>query len=110
MTTGPRSGFSSVACETPDGVSTSIAFGIVAGSAEQIAAVPPGAQTPRLNGCGVGMKVRAWSDENPSWLVSTTVNPQPDPGCPSDAAGTLKLMNREMAFALIVTWPRVAPP
>ena len=36
------------------GVITSIAFGTVAGSMPQIGAVPPGAQTPNWNGCGVG--------------------------------------------------------
>ena len=46
MTTGPSVGFSSVACETPAGVITSMALGTVAGSTEQIGAVPPVAQTP----------------------------------------------------------------
>src|SRR5262244_3968567 len=43
MTTGPRVGSSSVACETPCGVITSTAFGTVPGSTWQIDAVPPGA-------------------------------------------------------------------
>ena len=46
MTTGPRVGLSSVACETPAGVITSMALGTVDGSTEQIGVVPPGAQTP----------------------------------------------------------------
>jgi len=43
MMTGPRVGSSSVAWETPAGVMTSIAFGTVAGSTEQIGLVPPAA-------------------------------------------------------------------
>ena len=52
-TTGPRVGSSSVACDTPDGGIVSITFGTVLGSTEQIGLVPPGAQTPNENGCGV---------------------------------------------------------
>jgi hypothetical protein len=48
MTTGPRVGLSSVACETPGGVITSMALGTVVGSTEQIGAVPPAAQTPNV--------------------------------------------------------------
>src|SRR5215468_1638922 len=59
MTTGPRVGSSSVACETPCGVITSTAFGTVPGSTWQIEAVPPGAHTPNWNGCGVAAKPRA---------------------------------------------------
>ena len=57
-----------------------IAFGTVAGSAAQMGLVPPGAQTPNRNGCGVGANPRAWSGLKPSWPVSTTVKPQPGPG------------------------------
>src|SRR5262245_64385690 len=88
MTTGPRVGSSSVAWETPDGVMTSIVFGMVDGPAEQIGAVPPGAHTPNRNGCGVGANPRAWSGLNPSCPVSTTLNPQPDPGVPNCASGS----------------------
>ena len=45
MATGPTVGSSSVAWDTPGGVSTSTAFGTVSGLAEQTAAVPPGAHT-----------------------------------------------------------------
>jgi hypothetical protein len=54
MTTGPLSGFSSLACETPDGVITSIAFGTVAGSTEQIRLL-----SPNWYGCGTDAKLRA---------------------------------------------------
>ena len=37
------------------------------------------------------------------------MKPQPGPGVPSDAFGTLNVMKREIAFALIVTVPSVAP-
>ena len=67
------------------------------------------AQTPNWNSCGVGWKPRAWSSLKPSWPVRTTVKPQPGPGVPSDAFGTLKVMKREIAFAEIVTVPSVAP-
>jgi hypothetical protein len=69
-----------------------------------------GDATPNVNGPGVAVKPRAWSPEKPSCPVSTTVNPQPDPGVPpSDAVGTLKVMNREIALALISIWPTVLP-
>ena len=84
-----------------------MALGTVAGSTEQIGLVPPGAQTPNKNGCGVAAKPRAWSGLKPSWPVSTTVKPQPDPGVPRLAVGTLKVMKREMALALMFTVPNV---
>jgi hypothetical protein len=68
------------------------------------------AHTPKLNGCGVGANDRAWSGLKPSCPVSTTVKAQPGPGWPSAAFGTLNVMNREIAFALIVTVPTPAPP
>ncbi len=54
MATGPRVGSSSVACETPAGVITSMAFGTVPGSTEQIGWVPPGAHTPNSERPGGG--------------------------------------------------------
>ena len=48
ITTAPAVGSSSVACDTPDGVMTSMALGTVAGSTEQIGLVPPAAHTPKL--------------------------------------------------------------
>ena len=48
MTTGPRVGSSSLACDTPDGVMTSTALGTVVGSTVQIGLVSPGAQTPNV--------------------------------------------------------------
>ena len=50
ITTGPAVGSSSVACDTPGGVRTSMALGTVAGSTEQIGLVPPAAQTPKREG------------------------------------------------------------
>src|SRR6201986_5628841 len=88
MTTGPKAGLSSVACEAPAGVSTSMALGTVDGSAEQIGAVPPGAQTPNVSAPGVAVKARAWSGLNPSWPASTTLKPQPDVGGPNCASGS----------------------
>ena len=46
ITTGPGTGLSSVAWETPGGVITSIALGTVDGLTGQIGAVPPTAHTP----------------------------------------------------------------
>jgi len=37
------------------------------------------------------------------------VNAQPDVGVPSDAFGTLKVMKREMALALMLAVPSVVP-
>src|SRR5258708_863858 len=88
MVTVPRVGSSSVACETPAGVITSTAFGTVPGSTKQIGAVPPGAQTPNRNDCGVGANPRAWSPLNPSCPVSTTVKPHPGPGVPKADSGS----------------------
>ena len=59
MTTGPRVGSSSVACDTPGGVMTSMALGTVDGSTEQMGAVPPTAHTPNVNAPGVAVKARA---------------------------------------------------
>ena len=67
------------------------------------------AQTPNRNSCGVGWKPRAWSLLEPSWPVRTTVKPQPGPGVPRLALGTLKVMKREMAFAEIVDRPERRP-
>jgi hypothetical protein len=47
MTTGPGTGLSSVACDTPAGVMTSMAFGTVVGSTEQVGALLPTAHTRR---------------------------------------------------------------
>src|ERR1700744_623826 len=87
MTTGPKAGLSSVAWGTPAGVSPSMALGTVDGSAEQIGAVPPGAQTPKVSAPGVAVKARAWSGLNPSWPASTTLKPQPGAGVPHCASG-----------------------
>src|SRR4029077_7588890 len=92
MTTGPRVGSSSVACETPAGVITSTAFGTVPGSTEQIGAVPGGPHTPNRKGWAVGAKPRAWSGLNPSCPVSTTVKPQPEPGVLKAASGSAIVM------------------
>src|SRR5215831_3774221 len=94
MATGPRVGSSSVPCETPSGVTTSTAFGTVPGSVEQIASAPPGAQTPNWNGWAVAANPRAWSGLNPSCPVSTTVNPQPEPGVPKADSGSAIVMVR----------------
>src|SRR4029077_12647830 len=92
MTTGPRVGSSSVACETPAGVITSTAFGTVPGSTEQIGAVPGGPHTPNRKGGAVGANPRAWSGLNPSCPVSTTVKPQPEPGVPKADSGSAIVM------------------
>src|SRR5450756_504668 len=94
MTTGPRVGSSSVAWETLVGVITSTALGTVAGSAEQIGAVPPGAHTPNVKAPGVAVKARAWSALNPSWPVSTTLKPQPVVGVPNCASGSATVIVR----------------
>ena len=54
MTTGPRTGLSSVACETPAGVITSMALGTVDGSTEQIGAVPARGADPERVGARRG--------------------------------------------------------
>src|ERR1700677_1840803 len=80
MTTAPRVGLSSVACDTPGGVMTSIALGTGVGSTEQMGAVQPGAHTPSVYAPGVAVKARARSELKPSWPVRTTLKPQPEPG------------------------------
>ena len=53
MTTGPRVGLSSVACDTPGGVMTSMALGTVDGSTEQVQAV--GTPAPSAAGTSPGL-------------------------------------------------------
>src|SRR5262249_27308471 len=89
--TGPVSGLSSVAWSRPAGVIVSITFGTVFGSTAQIGLFPPGAHTPKLNGCGVAANERAWSELNPSWPVRATVNTQPVPGSPNAARGSTRV-------------------
>ncbi len=89
MVTGPAVGSSSVAWLTPSGVSTSTAFGTLPGSTAQIGLFPPGAQTPNEKSPGVGVNPRAWSGENPSCPVSTTVKAQPG-RLPSSASCRLR--------------------
>src|SRR6266536_2722328 len=107
--TGPSVGSSSVLRSTPAGVSTSIALGMVPGSAPQIVAVPPGAQTPNRNGCAVAAKPRAWSGLKPSCPVSTTANDHPDAGVPKADAGTPIVMVRATAEATTVAPPSERP-
>jgi hypothetical protein len=59
MITGPRVGSSSVICDTPAGVMTSMALGTVAGSTEQIGLAPPAGHTPNENACAVALNARA---------------------------------------------------
>jgi small GTP-binding protein len=59
MTTEPAVGSSSVACDTPGGVMTSMAFGTLFGLNVQIGALPPDAHTPNVNAPGVAVKARA---------------------------------------------------
>ena len=75
----------------------------------QCGSVLGAAQTPNWKSCGVDWKPRAWSPLKPSWPVSTTVNAQPGPGEPRLDFGTLNVMKREIAFALIATVPSVVP-
>src|SRR3954470_2596301 len=91
--TGAWVGSSSDAWLTPAGVMTSIALGTVPGLTAQIG-FGSGlvAQTPNWKSCGVGWKPRARSLLNPSCEVRVTVKPQPGPGLPSDARGTLNVM------------------
>jgi hypothetical protein len=77
---------------------TSTAFGTRPGSKVQCGSELAVAQTPNWNSCGVGAKPRALSGLKPSWPVRTTTKPQPGPGVPRDAFGTLKLMKREIGF------------
>src|SRR6266480_798848 len=109
MATGPRVGSSSVAWDTPAGVITSIAFGTVPGSAEQTGAVPPGAHTPNVKPPAVVVKARAWSGLNPSWPVSTTLKPQPDPGVPNCASGSAIVMVRSACSASTDAVPTLPP-
>src|SRR6266566_2329475 len=109
MTTGPRMGSSSVACETPADVITSTAFGTVFGLTAQTGAVPPGAHTPNVKPSGVAVKLRAWSVPNPSWPVSTTLKPQPDPGVPSWASGSAIVMVRSACSASTDAAPTLPP-
>jgi hypothetical protein len=90
-------------------VITSTAFGTRAGLNVQCGSALDVAQTPSWKSCGVGAKPPAWSGLKSSWPVRTTVKPQPGPGVPSDAFGTLNVMKREMGFALIVAVPSVVP-
>src|SRR6185312_9232027 len=80
MTTGPRVGSSSVAWDTPAGVSTSMALGTVPGSTEHTGLVPSAGQTPNVNPPAGWVNVRAWSGLNPSCPVSTTVKAPARPG------------------------------
>src|SRR5204863_2154632 len=109
MITGPRVGSSSVAWETPAGVSTSTALGTVFGSAEQTGAVPPDAHTPKLKSPGVALKPRAWSGLNPSWPVSTTLKPQPDAGVPNCASGSAIVIVRSDCSARTDAVPTLWP-
>src|ERR1700730_2298048 len=110
MTTGPRVGSSSVAWETPAGVITSTAFGTVSGLAEQTGAVPPvAAHTPNVKPPGVAVKLRAWSVPNPSWPVSTTLKPQPDPGVPNCASGSAMVIVRSACSASTDAVPTLPP-
>src|SRR3954466_4703252 len=109
MTTGPLAGSSSVAWETPAGVSTSIALGTVLGSTAQIGAVPPGAHTPNVKPPGVAVKLRAWSVPNPSWPVSTTLKPQPEAGVPNCASGSAMVIVRSACSASTDAVPALPP-
>ncbi len=84
-----------------------MALGTVFGFTVQCGSLLVVAQTPNVNCPGVEVNARAWSGLKPSWPVSTTVKPQPDPGVPRLAVGTLKVMKREMALALMFIVPNV---
>jgi len=99
-----------VAWDTPAGVITSTAFGTVFGSAEQTGALPPTAHTPNVKPPGVAVKPRAWSELNPSWPVSTTLKPQPDPGVPNCASGRAMVMVRSACTASTDGVPTLPPP
>src|SRR3954451_24668226 len=99
IATGPRVGSSSVPWSTVSGAITSIAFGAVPGSIEQIWDVPPGAHRPNWKSCGVCAKPRAWSAENPSCPCRTTAKVQPDVGVPSWATGSAIVIVRVGAEA-----------
>src|SRR5581483_345825 len=110
MTTAPALGSSSVAWETPGGVITSTAFGTVPGSATQIRAVPPGAQTPNEKSPGVAVNARAWSGLKPSCPVSTTLNPHPEAGVPNCASGRAIVIVRSLPLGSTNGVPTAAPP
>src|SRR4029450_8143750 len=82
---------------------TSIALGTVPGSTVQWGSVEAVAQTPNWNSWRVGANPLAWSGLKPSWPGSTTVKAQPGPGWPRLDLGTLKVMNREISLARMVT-------
>ena len=86
-----------------------MAFGIVPGSAEQMGLVPPGAHTPKRNGCAVGANPRAWSPLNPSCPVSTTANDHPEAGVPKAAAGSAIVMVLVTAEETTVAFPSEFP-
>src|SRR5215469_2243109 len=109
MTCGPLSGFSSSAWETPVGVMTSMAFGTVPGSTRQIGAVSPAGQIPNENDPGYCVNARAWSPLNPSWPVSTTLNPQPEAGVPNCASGRAIVIVLSAWFASTSGVPTLAP-
>ena len=89
---------------------TSSVFGTALGLNVQCGSLLERRADAEQEGWGVDAKPRAWSGEKPSWPVRTTVNPQPEPGTPPRLdAGTLKVMKREIAFALIEIVPSVAP-
>src|SRR5581483_9948271 len=88
---------------------TSIAFGAVPGSIEQIGDDPPGAHSPNRNACGVGAKPRAWSPLKPSWPCSTTVNTHTAAGCPRAAVGTAIVIERDAWLAVTVAAPAELP-
>src|ERR1700689_4370452 len=76
-TTGPRTGLSSVSCETPGGVMVSITSGTKFRGYEQIGSVPPTGQTPSVNPPGFVVNEIAWSALKPFWPVIATVNVHP---------------------------------
>src|SRR5580700_5782792 len=109
MTTGPRVGSSSVACKTPEGVMTSMAFGTALGLKVQMGALLPEAQTPKLNAPGLVVNARAWSGLKPSWPVSTTVKPQPEAGVPNCASGSATVIVRSAWTGSAEAVPTLAP-
>ena len=70
---------------TPLGVIVSITFGTVAGRPCSAGRCWRAAHTPNWKSCGVGWNPRAWSELNPSWPVSATVNAHPRAGVPPSA-------------------------
>ena len=55
------------------------------------------------------MKLRAWSGLNPSWPVSTTLKPQPDPGVPNCASGSAIVIVRSACSASTDAVPTLPP-